>query len=63
MNQDPDLRGIPIIMLSGAKEVIDLPDEYSIPDRTFLPVKIFLEKPIKPDRLLAEIQAVLGARH
>jgi len=60
-HQDPDLKGISIIILSGVRKVLDLGFEVS-PDETWMPVKAFLEKPIKPDKLLAEIEKVLGPR-
>ena len=59
LHQDSDLKSIPVIILSGVKKVMDL--EYAIePDETYMPVKAFLEKPIKPDRLLSEIEKALG---
>jgi DNA-binding response OmpR family regulator len=32
------------------------------PDEEYMPVKAFLEKPFKPDELLAEVEKVLGPR-
>lgn len=60
-HQDLNLKGIPIIILSGVRKVLDLDFEVG-PDETWMPVKAFLEKPIKPDNLLAEIEKVLGPR-
>jgi CheY-like chemotaxis protein len=61
LNQDPDLEGVPVIILSGVRRVLDYPIKI-FPDERCMPVKAFLEKPIKPDKLLAEIDKVLGAR-
>jgi CheY-like chemotaxis protein len=61
LNQDPDLEGVPVIILSGVRRVLDYPIKI-FPDERWMPVKAFLEKPIKPDKLLAEIDKVLGAR-
>jgi CheY-like chemotaxis protein len=58
---DPALKGIPIIMLSGVKTVMGLNYDFS-PDATWLPIKAFLEKPLRPDKLLREIEKVLGPR-
>jgi len=55
------LKGIPILILSGVRKVLDLHFKIS-PDETWMPVKAFLEKPVKPDKLLAEIEKVLGPR-
>ncbi|MCX7682513.1 MAG: response regulator [Anaerolineae bacterium] len=61
INQDADLRGIPVIILSGVRKVLDYPFRIA-PDETWMPVKAFLEKPITPSRLLAEIEKILGPR-
>ena len=57
----PELKGIPIIMLSGVKAVMGLSYDFS-PDDTWLPIKAFLEKPLRPGKLLREIEKVLGPR-
>ena len=48
-------------MLSGVKTVMGLHYDFS-PDDTWLPIKAFLEKPLRPDKLLREIEKVLGPR-
>jgi twitching motility two-component system response regulator PilH len=61
VQDDPALKGIPIIMLSGVKTVMGLNYDFT-PDTTWLPIKAFLEKPLRPDKLLREIEKVLGPR-
>jgi len=61
LHQDPVLKDIPVIILSGVKKVLDMPIEIG-PDETWMPVKAFLEKPVKPDKLLSEIEKILGPR-
>lgn len=61
IQQDTALKDIPVIILSGVRKVLDLPFKIG-PDETWMPVKTFLEKPIKPDRLLQEIQKILGPK-
>ena len=61
IQSDPVLKGIPIIMLSGVKTVLGLNYEFN-PDDTWLPIKAFMEKPLRPDKLLREIEKVLGSR-
>jgi twitching motility two-component system response regulator PilH len=61
VQDDPALKGIPIIMLSGVKTVMGLSYDFT-PDTTWLPIKAFLEKPLRPDKLLREIEKVLGPR-
>ena len=61
LHQDPMLKDIPVIILSGIKKVLDMPIKIG-PDETWMPVKAFLEKPVKPDKLLSEIEKILGPR-
>ena len=58
-HQDPELQGIPVIILSGVKKVLDFPFKVG-PDDTWMPVAGFLDKPIKPNELLEAIEKVLG---
>lgn len=59
--QDPELKDTPVIILSGVKEVLDMPVKLG-PDETYMPVQAFLEKPFKPEELLSEIQHLLALR-
>jgi len=60
-SKDPELKGLPLIILSGIKTVLGINYEIG-PDETWMPVKAFLEKPVKPDKLLGEIEKILGPR-
>jgi two-component system, NtrC family, sensor kinase len=59
MHEDPELKDIPVIMLTGVRKVMDIPYELA-PDEEWMPVKSFLEKPIKPGELLSAINSALG---
>lgn len=61
IHDDPDLRNIPVIILSGIKTVLGINFDVG-PDDTWMPVKAFLEKPVRPAKLLREIEKVLGPR-
>jgi len=52
--KDDDLKSIPIIMITGIREQMNLAFGFE-PDSTWLPVKAVLEKTIKPDQLLAKV--------
>jgi len=60
MKQDADLKETPIVMLSGVKKVLELGYDVS-PDDAFMPVEVFIDKPVKPEKLLATIDEVLKA--
>jgi DNA-binding response OmpR family regulator len=61
LQEDPDLQDVPVIILSGVKRVLDMPVKLA-PDESFMPVEVFLEKPFKPNQLLAAIEGILGPR-
>ena len=60
LRQDPVLGDTPVIILSGVKKLLDMPIKLA-PDETYMPVRAFLEKPFKPDKLLGEIAKIWGA--
>lgn len=55
---DPILRDIPIIIVSGVRKALELSFTFE-PDNDWMPVKAFLEKPVKPEKLLSEIKKIL----
>ncbi len=57
----PEIREIPVVILSGVRKMLDLPVRLE-PDDDWMPVRSFLEKPVKPDKLIAEIKGILGIK-
>lgn len=55
----PELKNLPVILLTGIRKQMKLPFGFE-PDDSWLPVKVVLEKPVPPARLLAEIGKHLG---
>jgi CheY-like chemotaxis protein len=58
LNEDPATKDIPVIIISGIRKAKGLPFSFD-PDPDWLPVKAVLEKPVKPDALLAAIKNVI----
>ena len=54
LKQVAGLEDTPVIMVSGVRKKMSLPFGFE-PDDTWLPIKQFLEKPVKPDALLIAI--------
>ena len=55
LSKDANLKGTPVIMLTGVRKEMNLPFGFE-PDADWLPVKAFLEKPVKPETLLRTIE-------
>jgi len=52
---DEATRDIPVVMLTGIRKAMDIHFDLG-PDEEWLPVKAFLEKPVKPEILLSVIE-------
>ncbi len=53
------LKNIPILMLTGVKDKTGIDFKYTAGDPTWCPVDGFLDKPVEPDILLAEVKKLL----
>jgi len=62
LKNDPKLKDMPILMLTGIKEQTGIDFKSSAGDPTWCPVDGFLEKPVQPDALLAEIEKLLSEK-
>ena len=60
MHKDETLKNIPVIIITGLREEMDLKYHFD-PDEVWLPVKKVLEKPVKPEDLLSAIGECLEA--
>ncbi|MHC4397224.1 MAG: response regulator [Planctomycetota bacterium] len=60
LKKDPELKDIPILMLTGVREKtgMDFSPKPGGPD--WCSVEAYLEKPIEPDILLAEVEKLLA---
>jgi two-component system, OmpR family, alkaline phosphatase synthesis response regulator PhoP len=55
LKSDKDTKDIPIVMITGIRREMNLPFGFE-PDEDWLPVKVLLEKPIKPEVLLKTVE-------
>jgi CheY-like chemotaxis protein len=58
---DPQTKNIPVIILSGVKKIISS-DFVVEPDKEWMPVAVFIDKPVRPDQLLNEINNLMQKR-
>ena len=61
IREDLKLEELPILMLSNIHRAKKVPYRFA-PDRDFLPVDVFLDKPVEPDVLLDTVKRMLGEK-
>jgi CheY-like chemotaxis protein len=59
LKSDPQLRATPILMLTSIEETTGIEVKSSAGDPVWLPVDAFLDKPVSPAALLAEVKKLL----
>jgi len=57
LRMDPETKSIPLIMLTGVQQMYDYRMQM---DESWVPVDRYLEKPIEPETLLAEVESLIG---
>ncbi|MHC4586634.1 MAG: response regulator [Planctomycetota bacterium] len=62
LKKDPQFKDMPILMLTGIKKETGIDFKSTAGDPTWCPVDAFLEKPIEPDILLAEVAQLLSGK-
>jgi DNA-binding response OmpR family regulator len=59
IKKEPELKSIPILMLTAIGQRTGIDFKSSAGDPTWLPVDSFLEKPVEPDVLFSRIEELL----
>ena len=62
LKQDPELKDIRILMLTGIKDKTGIDFKSTAGDPDWCPVDVYLEKPVEPDILLAEVAKLLSGK-
>lgn len=62
LKKDPQLRDIPILMLTAVKEKTGIGFKAVAGDPDWLPVDGFLDKPVEPQELQAEVERLLSKK-
>jgi DNA-binding response OmpR family regulator len=60
LKHNEKFKDIPILMLTGVKQKTGLDFKTTAGDESWLPVDEYLDKPVKPDVLLAKVEDLLG---
>ncbi|MBC8470634.1 MAG: response regulator [Planctomycetes bacterium] len=62
LKNDPQFKDMPILILTGIKTEIGMDFKATVGDPQWCPVDAYLEKPIEPDVLLAEVANLLAVK-
>jgi CheY-like chemotaxis protein len=62
LKKDPQFKDMPILMLTGIKHETGIDFKSTAGDPEWCPVDAYLEKPIEPDVLLAEVSKLLSGK-
>jgi len=61
LREEHNLRDLPIVILTSLHDKHEVPYRFA-PDPTYLPVDLFLDKPVKSAVLVETVQELLGER-
>lgn len=61
LREEHGLKDLPIVILTSLHDKRQVPYRFA-PDETYLPVDVFLDKPIEPEVLVETISELLGER-
>jgi len=60
LKKDPQFKNMPVLMLTAVENRTGIGFKSTAGDPTWLPVDVFLDKPVEPDVLLSEIKKLLS---
>ena len=63
LKKDPEFKDMPILMLTGVRDQTGTDFKSTAGDPSWLPVDGFLEKPVRPDILLDEVERLLSQKN
>ncbi|MCP4257234.1 MAG: response regulator [Planctomycetes bacterium] len=60
LKKDPELKSMPVLMLTAVENRTGIGFKSTAGDPTWLPVDVFLDKPVEPDVLVSEVKKLLS---
>ena len=62
LKKDPQFKNMPVLMLTAVENRTGIGFKSTAGDPTWLPVDVFLDKPVEPDVLLSEVKKLLSTK-
>lgn len=62
LKKDPEFKNMPVMMLTAVENRTGIGFKSTAGDPTWLPVDVFLDKPVEPDILLSEVKKLLSSK-
>jgi len=62
LRKDPQYKEMPILMMTGVKKETGIDFKPTAGDPVWNPVDAFLDKPVEPDTLIAEVERLLSEK-
>lgn len=62
LKKDPQYKEMPILMMTGVKKETGIDFKSTAGDPVWCPVDGFLDKPVEPDTLIAEVERLLSEK-
>ncbi|MHC4728222.1 MAG: response regulator [Planctomycetota bacterium] len=60
LKKDPQFKNMPVLMLTAVENRTGISFKSTAGDPTWLPVDVFLDKPVEPEVLLSEVKKLLS---
>jgi CheY-like chemotaxis protein len=62
LKKDPEFKNMPLLMLTAVEERTGIGFKSNAPDPIWMPVDVFMDKPVEPDILLSEVKKLLSSK-
>ena len=62
LKKDPEFKNMPLLMLTAVEERTGIGFKSNAGDSTWMPVDVFMNKPVEPEILLSEVKKLLSSK-
>jgi len=62
LKKDPEFKNMPVLMLTAVEKRTGIGFKSTAGDPVWMPVDVFMDKPVEPDILLSEVKKLLSSK-